>query len=66
MENSTYIYRSDAIEREIIQAIEAGDDTCENYDIDAIADAVIGVHDGRFYIAVNEGDFWRIVKDNAK
>ena len=42
MENATYTTREEAIEREIISAIEAGGAVSEDYDIDAIADAVIG------------------------
>lgn len=61
----TYSTRSEAIYREIIEAIEAGDATREEYDIDAIADAVLGDYEDGFALKVEEPDFWRIVEENA-
>ena len=66
MENATYTTRKEAIEREIIAAIEAGDATSEDYDIDAIADAVIGDYEDGYVLKVDEATFWDIVADNAK
>lgn len=66
MEQATYTTRGEAIEREIIEVIEAGDASRDGYDIDAIADAVIGDYEDGFTIRVNEADFWGIVADNAK
>ncbi len=66
MENATYTTRDEAIEREIIEVIEAGDASRDEYDIDAIADAVIGDYEDGFALKVNEIDFWNTVADNAK
>lgn len=46
--------------------IEAGDATSEDYDIDAIADAVISDYEDGYVLKVDESDFWGIVADNAK
>lgn len=66
MEKATYATREEAIEREIIEVIEAGDATSEDYDIEAIADAVIRDYEDGYVIKVEESDFWDIVADNAK
>lgn len=66
MEKATYTTREEAIEREIIEVIEAGDATSEDYDIDAIADAVISDYEDWYAIKVDESDFWDIVANNAK
>lgn len=66
METATYTTREEAIEREIIEVIEAGDATSEDYDIDAIADAVISDYEDGYVLKVDESDFWGIVADNAK
>lgn len=66
MEKATYTTREEAIEREIIEVIEAGDATIEDYDIDAIADAVISDYEDGYAIKVDESDFWDIVANNAK
>lgn len=66
MEKATYTTREEAIEREIIAAIEAGDADSEDYDIDAIADAVIGDYEDGYALKVDEATFWSNVADNAK
>lgn len=66
MEKATYTTREEAIEREIIEVIEAGDAISEDYDIDAIADAVISDYEDGYTLKVEESDFWGIVADNAK
>lgn len=66
MEQATYTTRDEAIEREIIEVIEAGDATRDEYDVEAIADAVIGDYADGFALKVEESDFWNIVADNAK
>lgn len=66
MGHATYTTRYEAIEREIIEVIESGDVTRDEYDIDAIADAVIGDYEDGYAIKVDESDFWDIVADNAK
>lgn len=66
MENATYTTREEAIDSEIIEVIEAGDATSEDYDLDAIADAVIGDYEDGYVLKVDEATFWDIVADNAK
>lgn len=66
MEQATYTTRNEAIEREIIEVIESGDVTRDEYDIDAIADAVIGDFEDGYALKVDEATFWGIVADNAK
>lgn len=60
----TYSTRSEAITREIIEAIEAGDATRDQYDIDAIADAVLGDYEDGFACKVTPEEFWEIVAEN--
>ena len=60
----TYTTRSEAIYREIIEAIESGDVTSDQYDIDAIADAVIGSFEDGYALQVDEASFWGIVAEN--
>lgn len=50
---ATYTNRNEAINREIIAAIEAGDASAENYNIDAIADAVLGDYEDGFSVKVD-------------
>ena len=59
-----YSTKDEAIEREIIDVIEAGDATRDEYDIDAIADQVIDSDDQNRYYAREDVDFWEIVADN--
>nr|DAW72472.1 MAG TPA: hypothetical protein [Caudoviricetes sp.] len=61
----TYSTRNEAITREIVEAIEAGDATREEYDIDAIADKVLCGYEDGYMLKVEEPDFWRIVEENA-
>lgn len=42
MEQATYTTRTEAIEREIIEVINAGDANANDYNVEAIADLVIG------------------------
>ena len=58
-----YITRDEAIEREIIAAIEQGFASRDEYDIDAIADALISF-DGQHYTVDEAVDFWQIVAEN--
>nr|DAK22148.1 MAG TPA: hypothetical protein [Caudoviricetes sp.] len=66
MEQATYTTREEAIEREIIEVIEAGDATSDEYNIDAIADAVIGDYEDGYALKVDEATFWGIVAANEK
>jgi hypothetical protein len=62
---TTYTTRNEAIEREIIAAIEAGDASASEYDIEAIADAVLGDYsDG--YTVREDVDFWAVVAESAR
>lgn len=65
MKRQTYTTITDAIEREIIAAIEAGDAKAEEFDIDAIADAVIGDYEDGFALKVEESEFWETVAEHA-
>lgn len=59
-----YSTKDEAIERGIIDVIEAGDATRDEYDIDAIADQVIDSDDRNRYYAREDVDFWEIVAAN--
>ncbi|MEA5660462.1 MAG: hypothetical protein R5N75_10185 [Cutibacterium granulosum] len=63
MTNTTYASRAAAIEREIVAPIEAGDVTQARleFDIDAIADEVLGDHEQGYACMVDEERFWQIV-----
>lgn len=62
---TTYSFRDHAIQFEIIDAIEAGgiNDARAEFDIDAIADEIIGDYNG-FACKVDEESFWEIVADH--
>lgn len=62
---NTYTTRTEAIDREIIQPIENGDATAAEFDIDAIADEVLGTHEQGYALQVDETDFWTIVEKHA-
>ncbi len=59
-----YTTKDQAIENEIINAIEAGEASRDEYDIDAIAEAVIDSDDDRNYFVRDDVDFWGIVAAN--
>lgn len=61
---ATYTNRNEAINREIVEAIEAGDASAEDYNIDVIADAVLGDYEDGFSVKVDETEFWNIVAEN--
>lgn len=64
MTNKTYSTRDEAIEREIVDAIEAGVviDARVEYDVDAIADEVLGDYDDGFACMVDHDVFWASVE----
>lgn len=64
----TYSTRSEAITREIVEPIEAGDvqDAYTAYDIEAIADKVLCGYEDGYMLKVEEPEFWRIVEENTK
>lgn len=58
----------EAIFREIIEPIEHGDveDARAAFDIDAIAEKVLGDVDEGFACKVTVDEFWKIVEENAR
>ena len=67
---TTYTTRDEAIEREVIAPIEAGDAGREEYDVDAIADdvlATVRTEDGGYgyALALDGLGFWASVARNA-
>lgn len=57
--------KQDLIDYEILPAIENGVTTRDDYDIDAIADAISDVDErGRYYQKVDADEFWEIVAAN--
>ena len=63
-----YSNRNEAINREIVEPIQNGDvtDAYEAYDVDAIAEKVIGDYEDGFSCTVDESEFWQIVEAYAK
>lgn len=60
-----YTDRYEAIHREIIEPIEAGDATACEFDVDAIAAHVLlGHEDG--YALDPDVDFWAVVQEHAR
>ncbi|MBS5945047.1 hypothetical protein [Varibaculum cambriense] len=59
-----YSTKDQAIENEIINAIEAGEASRDEYDIDAIADQVIDSDEDNNYFVRDDVDFWEIVAAN--
>ena len=63
---STYTTRDEAITREIVTAIEAGGvATRDEYDIDAIADEVLGDYTEGYALKVDADEFWTVVARHA-
>ena len=60
----TYTTRDEAIGREIVEAIESDGEHSDQYDIDAIADRVLGDHEEGFALKVGIDEFWEIVVEN--
>lgn len=59
-----YATKDEAVENEIIRAIEAGEAGRDEYDIDAIAEAVIDSDEGNNYYVRDDVDFWDVVAAN--
>jgi hypothetical protein len=57
-----YVTRQDAIYREIIEPIENGEARADEFDIDAIADEVLGGYDEGFACVVDHDEFWAAVE----
>lgn len=60
----TYTTRDEAIRREIIEAIESDGAHSDQYDIDAIADRVLGGYEDGYALKVGIDEFWEIVTEN--
>ena len=59
-----YTTRTEAIDREIIEAIEATgvvEDAHAEFDIDAIADEVLGDYEDGYALTVTTDEFWDAV-----
>ena len=66
---TSYTTRNEAIESEIVAVIEAGDATADEFDIDAIAEAVLTTEgEGTHYRwTLDENvNFWAAVAANAR
>ena len=61
----TYTTRDEAIQREIVEPIEAGDAEIRDYDVEAIAEQVIGDYDDGYALTVSESEFWGVVAEHA-
>lgn len=59
-----YATKDEAVENEIIRAIEAGEAGRDEYDIDAIAEAVIDSYESNNYYVRDDVDFWYVVAAN--
>lgn len=60
-----YSTRTEAIQREIIEPIEAGDASRDEYDIDGIADAILGSYEDGYEIHVDSDEFWSVVEQHG-
>lgn len=62
-----YATRNDAIFREIVAPIEATNEALhDEYDIDAIADEVLGHHEAGYALQVDTETFWKIVEKHER
>jgi len=61
-----YTTRDEAIQREIIEPIEAGDATAAEYDVEAIAAKVLADYEGGYALKVEVDEFWQIVAEHAR
>lgn len=69
--NTTFTTRDEAIQRVIIDPIEAaGEDVVADawaeYDIEAIADEVLGDYEQGYSCIVDAAEFWRIVEQHER
>lgn len=63
MTKTTYSTRYEAIEREIVEPLKVGviPNARAEFDIDAIADEVLGDHEDGYACMVDDDSFWEIV-----
>lgn len=64
--STTYTTRNEAIQTEIVAAIDADDGDATDYNIDAIADAVLGDHHQGYACQVDADEFWEVVMENRR
>lgn len=57
--------RNEAIQHLIINPIEAGDATADEFDIDAIANQALGGYSKGYTLQVDESEFWEIVAQHV-
>lgn len=62
---STYSTRTEAIAREIVDPINEGAGDAIDYDVDAIADAVLSDYDHGYAPVVSPEEFWAVVAENT-
>lgn len=68
-DNPTYATRNEAIHRQIIAPIEATgvvQDAKAEFDVDAIADAVLAGHADGYAQTVTADEFWAVVSRHAR
>ena len=62
----TYTTRADAIQREIIDPLSASEFPLTDWDIDAIADEVLGDYEDGYASRVSAEEFWNIVRKHDR
>lgn len=65
----TFTTRDEAIQRIIVDPIEASGEVADaraTYDVEAIADAVLGDHSVGYACLVDADEFWQIVEQHAR
>lgn len=65
----TFTTRDEAIQRVIVDPIEASGEVADaraTYDVEAIADAVLGDHSAGYVCLVDADEFWQIVEQHAR
>ncbi|QYC55154.1 hypothetical protein SEA_BOILGATE_75 [Mycobacterium phage Boilgate] len=66
---ATFTTRDEAIQRVIVDPIEASGEVADaraTYDVEAIADAVLGDHSVGYVCLVDADEFWRIVEQHER
>lgn len=64
--SSRYTTRTEAIAREIVEPIEVGPTSADEFDIEAIADEVLGTYEQGYACLVDADDFWAAVARHVK
>lgn len=69
MSTTTFTTRDEAIQRVIVDPIEASGEVANawaEFDIEAIADAVLGDHSVGYACLVDADEFWQIVEQHER